>query len=446
VSRRIDEFRAAAAEDPAAATEALRADLAAARGPLVEPIEGDDDQVLVTFVWIGEGGTVGLHTQVIKAANRYSTPLERVEGTDVWYASGPARRDVRTVYQYVVDDPLLGLAAGERPNIDDMMKDLEENAARSFADPFNPRRLFPMGGLYLTRELAPEHWTSLLELDRAAPVPWYDAPPQSGTMIDHAFHSDVFGNDRTVTIYTPPGYERGGGPYPLVLAFDGEYSLRIGQTNLALDNLIAAGRIPPVVAAFVWNASPTSRFVELPCNDDMPRMLADELLPLLHDGYDVTTDPARVVVSGASYGGLVSSWVAFCRPDLFGNVLSMSGSYWWGQANPGAKYSYGRDGEPEWLTRQYAAAERKPIRFWVDIGLLEFGSNPNSPGIEHVGSNRHFRNVLQAKGYDVTYLESPGGHDLGIWQDTFARGLQVLLDGGGPGAEVPALPAPERKL
>jgi hypothetical protein len=36
--------------------------------------------------------------------------------------------------------------------------------------------------------------------------------------------------------------------------------------------------------------------------------------------------------------------------------------------------------------------------------------------------------VLEARGYDdVTYVETPGGHELGIWQWTFAESLPVLF-------------------
>jgi enterochelin esterase family protein len=429
VSARLQAFRTAAAEDPAAATEALRADLAAARGPLVEPIEGDELNLLVTFVWIGADGPVGLHTGARKSEIPMTNAMERIEGTDVWCLSVPVRRDVRTTYQFMVDDPLLRGNDNPLANLDNLMQVLEDARFQGFADPHNPNRLMPMSAVYVEGEtLPPEHWESVLTLPGTEPLPWYAPAERSGGLTEHAFHSDVFGNDRKLVVYTPPGYDPGAEPYPLVLMSDGEFWHRIASVHVAVDNLIAAEEIPACIVVFMYNATSTSRYVELPCNDDLPRMLADELLPLVRGAYNVTVDRARSVIGGASYGGLVSSWTAFQRPDLFGNVMSSSGSYWWGWAGGNtAQYRFGRDGEPEWLTRQFVAAERKPIRFWIDIGLLEFGPNAMSPGVEHVGSNRHFRTVLQAKGYDVTYYESPGAHDLAIWQDTLVRGLKALL-------------------
>ena len=37
----------------------------------------------------------------------------------------------------------------------------------------------------------------------------------------------------------------------------------------------------------------------------------------------------RTVLAGSSYGGLAATTVAMRHPEVFGNVLSMSGSFWW---------------------------------------------------------------------------------------------------------------------
>jgi enterochelin esterase family protein len=431
-SRRIQQFSAEAATDAAGATAALRADLESAQGPLAEPLEDDDERVLVTFVWIGDEGPVSLKSQAVPRVGEISVaghPMTRVEGTDVWFLSAPVLRDVRTLYQYVIDDPLA------RDEYTDLLSDIErmyelmgEALRHSRRDPFNPSRLYPMTALLLKEDsLGEEQWDSVLTLADTAPLPWYRELTKHGTLTDHTLASRVFGNERTVTVYTPPGYGLTGEPYPLLVMFDGEMWLRTGRANVALDNLIAAGRIPPVVAAFAHNATATSRMVEMPCNEDQPRLL-EELLALVGEHYYVTDDRDRRVLGGASYGGLATAWVGFARPDLFRNLMCSSSSFWWGYANPGAEFSFGRDGEPEWLARQYAAAEVKPLRFWIDIGRLEVGSVPQAPHTSHIGANRHFRTVLEARGYDdVTYVETPGGHELGIWQWTFAESLPILL-------------------
>lgn len=73
--------------------------------------------------------------------------------------------------------------------------------------------------------------------------------------------------------------------------------------------------------------------------------------------------------------------------------------------------------EPAWLTRCYAVAPRLSARFRLEVGLQEHGL---------LGFTRHMRDVLVAKGYEVSYNEFNGGHDRLCWVAGFAAGLQQL--------------------
>ena len=70
-------------------------------------------------------------------------------------------------------------------------------------------------------------------------------------------------------------------------------------------------------------------------------------------------EPFDVVVPSLTLHRFIG---ALERPDVFGNVLSQSGSYFWKPED---------DEEYEWLPRRYAARERLPVRFSLDVGLLE---------------------------------------------------------------------------
>ena len=107
------------------------------------------------------------------------------------------------------------------------------------------------------------------------------------------------------------------------------------------------------------------------------------------------------------------------HPEIFGNVLAQSGSFWWKPE---------QEDEYEWLTRQFVASARLPIRFYLQIGLLENLSlaRPASPNM--LVASRHLRDVLEAKGYTVQLQEINGGHDFFNWQAGLADGLTSLLN------------------
>jgi enterochelin esterase family protein len=429
VSRRLASFEEEAQLAPEDATAHLRADLAAAGGPLVEPIEDAAGDVLVTFVWVGVDGPMSLRAQLPDRPGAWSHAMSRVEGTDVWHLSSTLRRDLRLPYRFVSRDYLSDADLLRTLDHDEVLRLEIDVVERGFADPHNPDRIPPLQGPH--DPLPPrENWASVLTLPDAPREPrFYTSGDGPRELTSHLLRSAVFGNERTITVYTPPRST----PAPsealaLLVLFDGEWWLRVAELPVALDNLHAENLIPPTAVVFVHNATRTSRMVELPCEPRLPTMLAEELLPMVRANHGLATGPERSIVGGASYGGLAAAYVAFSRPDLFGNILSCSGSFWWGLANdPSEPFRWGCDGEPEWLTRQYALAERKPLRFWMDVGVLERGQLPYAPGVDQVSVNRHMRTVLQAKGYDVTYYEAPGGHDFATWRLTAPAGLQTLL-------------------
>lgn len=71
------------------------------------------------------------------------------------------------------------------------------------------------------------------------------------------------------------------------------------------------------------------------------------------------------------------------------------------------------------MSRQYAAAVHLPLRFYLDVGILE------SDGQR--AANRHMRDVVEAKGCPVRYAEFSGGHTFLCWQGTLSDGLMAVM-------------------
>ena len=283
-------------------------------------------------------------------------------------------------------------------------------------DPLNPK--------FYVRPLPnrPTIETSYVEGPNAPPAPYLTSKDSvaRGKVVTLPFASRILGNQRSITIYTPPGADNGCKACDFLLLFDQSAYTSIVPTPVILDNLQSEGAIRPIVAVFVGNGPPPARSRELPPNPKFLAFLREELLPWVRSRYAFSHDPNRAVVGGLSLGGLAAAYVALKSPDLFANLLSQSGSYWWWQgwsADDDNSTLLNRDSG--WLTHEYAVAHRPPLKAYLEVGVWE-GTLMNLP-------NRAFRDVLRAKGYTVDYREFVGGHDYACWRVTLSEGLKSLI-------------------
>lgn len=372
--------------------------------PLVEPFIGQNTLRLVTFLW---RGTPDLHNVVvldgIAGEDFIANQLTHLPDTDVWYKTFLARSDVHTVYSFSPNDPLL--AEGEAGWV-------EHFVSGFVLDPLNPHTLFDEA--------------SILRLPDAPPEPWITTRPESpiGEITKHQFHSEILGNERTVWIYAPPSYTPNSGPYGWLLLFDGGYYLSMPVATI-LDNLLADGLIPPLIGILVGNAE-GMRTHELTCNPRLCDCITQELLPWVRSQYQLSNDPSQTVIGGFSYGGLTATYTALCHNEIFGNVLSQSGCFWW---MPGYddKLVVPVEAEYGWIIRQFVKAPRLRLHFHLDVGRLETSNKPGGVHANILIANRHLRDVLEAKGHPVHYVEVSGGHDLIGWRIAFPDALVALI-------------------
>lgn len=419
--------RAAAVESPRLArlhdalaagegTEAFWREAAAQGGPLVEP-GAHAGEVLLTFLW---RGTPATRTVKVSWAMRseHGFALTQLGQSDVWYLSLRVPRGLRASYQLVPD-------AEVPPGADRMARARAEDAAAR-PDPLNHAAHWPLQPSRTPVSTEPTAPRSVLRLPGAPAEPWHDgASTPHGTLEHLRLASTRLANERAVSLYLP-AVPATGRPLPLLVLFDRDAYLDRADVPALLDTLIAQGRIPPLAAVFVGHPAPALRGTELPANPVFADFLAHELMPWLRARQPGISHDARdVVVAGSSYGGLAAAFAGYRHPGVFGNVLALSGSFWWGPRNVPRTPDFDRFGEGEWLTREFAASARLPLRFFITAGLMEITLTGDGGGI--LDTSRHLRTVLQAKGYPVHYQEFAGGHDYYAWRGELEQGLVHLL-------------------
>jgi enterochelin esterase family protein len=296
-----------------------------------------------------------------------------------------------------------------------------QRGATAQGDPLNPLRWG------CSQPSATRHdCQSMAELPGAPPQPWIvrsDRIP-AGKVDKHKITSDLLKNERNLSVYTPSDYRANGKPYALLVLFDEGAYLNSVPTPVILDNLIAAGKIPPMVAVLIANPSQDTRNKELPPNPQFADFLATELLPWVQARYTVTRDPKLTTVAGSSFGGIAATYAGLRYSAIFGNVLCQSGSFWWAPDHSGFPDADATT-ETGWLAKEFIKSPKLPLRFWMDAGVFEVDSRGTGGAI--LEPSRHMRDVLLAKGYEVHYQQFNSGHDYLNWRGTLADGLIALV-------------------
>lgn len=233
------------------------------------------------------------------------------------------------------------------------------------------------------------------------------------------FGSQVLGNQRDLFIYLPRNYQRGAKRYPVIYAHDGQNlfgpEALFGGWRLerALDAAIAAGHMEEVIVIGVANTR--ARMSEYMPEADggealkYGRFLSEELKPWVDR--TLRTKPGRedTALLGSSLGGIVSLYLAWKRPEVFGKVGSLSGSYWL----------------RGWVD-QIGAKPSQPLKVWLDSGN-EGGSSFDS--MEHTLFVRdHLLRQGLRYGQDVQHFVGYGHrHNEAAWRTRVGRSLRFLF-------------------
>ncbi|MFE1243442.1 alpha/beta hydrolase-fold protein [Fictibacillus sp. NPDC058756] len=363
--------------------------------PIIEICPNNQVFKLVTFIWIGDSATTNVHVfGSFPGWDISNSRLTNIKGTEIWYKTYRTNETFVSTYRFSINDQF--------------KEDWVKRSKNYQNDPFNKNTF-----LYVKNSVDPESkdsLTSILELGMT--LDNNDTQTQDyskGNLEIHDFTSAILNNERRIWIYTPSNYLDKETPCKLLISYDGRPTMTTLKAPTILDKLIHNKEIPPVVMIGI---NSVNRFQELTFNHDFIKFLSNELVPWVRNKYNVSKDPKDNIISGFSLGGLASFFAAFNHPEIFGNVLSLSGSVHWKKE--------GYEGEIPWMLQSFKDNKTLPIKVFMEAGILE-----NKPLLD---SNKNLHKILKSKGYDVQYNEFLGGHDDIWWQNELPQGLKYLLN------------------
>lgn len=238
-----------------------------------------------------------------------------------------------------------------------------------------------------------------------------------GTVHRHLYQSESTGEDRAVVVYTPPGYDADREtPYPVLVLCHGFGDdetawTEVGRAHHIVDNLIAAGKIEPLVVVmpnghpFPLAKTQWSEDYNVQNTAQMIEDVASDLLPTVHSHYHVTGDADRRAIAGLSMGGGQSIMIGMSRPDLFSWVGAFSA------AAPKGNLS---EEHPDLVTDVKKTNEARKL-FWIACGNKDF----------LLKRNHEFRDQLIESGVRHTYIETKGAHSWDVWRDYLPTFLQL---------------------
>jgi len=365
--------------------------------PIIEPYREDQSLILITFLFRSSKPDLNIMVFGSFPGYRYQeNKLARLKETDVWYKTYLLRSDVRFSYGFSV--------------CDEDTDDYEIIYKNRVLDKLNPRRL-----LFKKDEEDPAgepFELSLIELPNAPTLKWIGnkyGNKEQGELIFYRFLSKSNAKSRRVWVYIPYEYIVNKCTCNLVVLMDGLDFLERLNGRDVLDNLISEKKIAPTICVFVDNKE--DRYEELTCNGKFADYLVFELVPWIRNRYTIYKEPSKTVIGGFSLGGLEASYIALNHSDVFGKVVSLSGSYWW---------------KDEALIEKYKGQNTLSIKFYLSIGLLEDEPYDTEPIMMKCVDR--FYNVLIEKGYAPCYEKSHSGHDYLSWGESLGSGLAYLLD------------------
>ena len=236
-----------------------------------------------------------------------------------------------------------------------------------------------------------------------------------GAVASVTYYSTALSRFRRVHVYTPPGYEMGGGKYPIFYLLHGsgdcdEAWTSVGRAGFILDNLIAAKKAQPMIVVMPaghTSATPPAPGAARPTRDEFADDFMSDIMPYVEKHYRVLADRAHMAIAGLSMGGGQSLNISMSHLDRFAYVGVFSAGV----------FSFGRPGSPgagsaEWESARAGMLDNAALK--PGLKLLWFGTGTDDRLIPVTKATIE---MLKKHGFTPFFRESPGGHTWINWRN-----------------------------
>jgi enterochelin esterase-like enzyme len=254
--------------------------------------------------------------------------------------------------------------------------------------------------------------TSVFIVPESSKAVFEERPVPHGTVHVNFYDSKNLGTSRMFYVYTPPGYESNQKRYPVLYLLHGNGQIEAswtwtGRANVIMDNLLADGKIKPMVVVMPYGHIPRE-IKPVPAAPGGPgdaRAIEEELLtgvkPLVESKYRVLADREHRAIAGLSMGAAQSLSIGLHNLDQFAYIGAFSGG----------------GNRAEWEKADPAVLNKKLKVLWLGCGT-EDAAYRGVKGMDDLFTEKKVKHVFNA---------SSGGHSWPNWQTYLSKYAPVLF-------------------
>jgi len=251
-------------------------------------------------------------------------------------------------------------------------------------------------------------------------IPGFDQAPIDERKVPHGtihvnfYDSPNLNAERMVYVYTPPGYETGKQKLPVLYLLHGNGQIEAswtwtGRTNVIMDNLLAEGKIKPMIVVMPYGHLP--REIKTAANPSAAPLPPDQaaiekelmtaIKPMVESKYRVLTGREHRAIAGLSMGSAQSQMITLHNLEHFAYLGGFSAA----------------GNRAEWEKADADLLNKKLKVLWLGCGTEDFA----------YAGMKNLHTLLDAKKVRHVWNESGAGHSWPNWQVYLTKFAQLLF-------------------